>query len=231
MSRRLQIACADLDAKPLFWTDEDGHTRHGFEPDVAELVFAAAGLEFDWVFLPWNEFLTSVAEGRMDGVWCGQGIIPERLEVVDFSDPYTVFNESVIMRAAECVDSVEGLAGKTVGAIANSANMRLAKTFPDAILVPFDGASDDVFGDMIGALRRGEVDAIVDDDVALIPLAQDGELQIAFTVETRNPWGMGIRKGNTELLESINAALAKVKADGSLEAVWNRWVPELKYPF
>jgi ABC-type amino acid transport substrate-binding protein len=231
MSRRLQIACADLEAKPLFWTDEDGKTRHGFEPEVAELVFATAGLEFDWVFLPWNDFLPSVAEGRMDGVWCGQGIIPERLEIVDFTEPYTVFNESVIMRASDCVHTAAELAGKKVGAIANSANMRLAKTFEGVELVPFDGASDDVFGDMIGALRRGEVDAIVDDDVALIPLAQDGELEIAFTVQTRNPWGMGIRKGNTELLESINAALVKVKVDGSLERIWNRWVPELTYPF
>ena len=230
MSRRLQIACAALTAKPLFWTEDDG-TRYGFEPDVAELVFAEAGLDFDWVFLQWSDFLPAVAEGRVDGVWCGQGIIPERLKVVDFTDPYTMFNETVIMRAGEAVPTADGLTGKRVGAIANSSNMRLAKTFDGAILVPFDGASDDVFGDMIGALRAGQVDAVVDDDVALIPLAEAPDIDVAFTVETRNPWGMGVRKANDELRETVNAAIARVKTDGRLEAVWTKWVPTLRYPF
>ena len=230
MNRRLQIACAALTAKPLFWTGDDGE-RYGFEPDVAELVFAEAGLDFEWVFLQWSDFLPAVAEGRVDGVWCGQGIIPERLEVVDFTDPYAMFNECVIMRAGEAVPTADGLAGKRVGAIANSANMRLAKTFDGAILVPFDGASDDVFGDMIGALRAGQVDAVVDDDVALIPIAEAPDIDVAFAVETRNPWGMGVRKANDELRETVNAAIARVKTDGRLEAVWAKWVPALRYPF
>ena len=230
MIHRLQIACASLEAKPLFWTEKDSR-RYGFEPEVAELVFKAADLNFDWVFLPWNDFLPSVAEGRVDGVWCGQGIIPERLKVVDFTDPYTVFNESVIMRAGEAVPTPAGLAGKRVGAIANSANMLLAKTFDDAILVGFDGASDDVFGDMLAALRTQKIDAVVDDDVALIPICDASDIDMAFTVKTRNPWGMAVRKGNDELREAVNAAIASVKKDGRLESIWMKWVPELQYPF
>jgi polar amino acid transport system substrate-binding protein len=230
MSRRLKIVCAALDAKPLFWTEKNG-SRYGFEPDVAQLVFAEAGLDFDWVFLPWSDFLPSVADGRMDGVWCGQGIIPERLKVLDFTDPYAIFNESVIMRAGEAVPTHEGLAGQRVGAIANSASMRLAKTFDDAILVAFDGDSDDVFGDMVGALRADEIDAVVDDDVALIPIAETLGIDMAFTVETRNPWGMGVRKGNDELRETINAAIAPIKIDGRLESTWTKWMPKLQYPF
>jgi len=194
-------------------------------------VFAEADLNFDWVFLPWNDLLPSVAEGRTDGVWCGQGIIPERLDIVDFTDPYTVFNESVIMRAGEAVATREGLVGKRVGAIADSANMRLARTFDDAILVPFDGASDDVLGDMVSALRAGQIDAVVHDDVALGPIAETHDIDMAFTVETRNPWGMGVQKGRDELREGINAAIARIKIDGRLEAVWTKWLPELRYPF
>ncbi len=230
MNKRLQIACASLEAKPLFCTDKNGK-RYGFEPEVAELVFGEADVGFDWVFLPWNDFLPSVAEGRTDGVWCGQGIIPERLEVVDFTDPYAIFNESVVMRAGEAVATHEGLAGKRVGAIANSTNMLLAKTFDKAILVGFDGASDDVFGDMLSALRSGKIDAVVDDDVALIPIAETQDIDMAFTVETRNPWGMAVRKGNDELREVVNTAVASLKKDGRLESCWAKWLPELRYPF
>ena len=230
MSRRLKIACANLDARPLFWTDDNGQ-RQGFEPELAETVFADADLEFEWTFLPWIDFLPAVAEGRVDGVWCGQGIIPERLKLVDFTDPYTVFNESVIVRAGEPVTTSRDLADKRVGAIADSANMRLARTFQDAVLIPFDGATNDVLGDMVAALRNGDVDAIVDDDVALITVANAPDIDLAFTVETRNPWGMCVRQGNDELRKTINAALTRVKADGRLKAIWSRWVPGLQYPF
>lgn len=231
MTETLRIACADLDARPLFWTDPDG-TRHGYEPDAAELVFAEAGYALEWVFLQWKAFLPSVASGEVDGVWCGMGIIPEREEIVDFTAPYTVFNESVAMRSDSTATSPEDLAGLRVGAIADSANMRLAKTFPDVVLVPFDGATDDVFGDMIAALRAGEIDAFVDDDVVTVPLDREPDLRLAFTVETRNPWGMGFRKGNDEVRERINRALRTVQEDGRLRDVWNRWLPEdLAYPF
>ncbi len=135
------------------------------------------------------------------------------------------------MRAGEAVPTASGLAGKRVGAIANSANMRLAKTFDDAILVAFDGGSADVFLDMLSALRSGEVDAVVDDDVALIPIAETSDIDMAFTVKTRNPWGMGVRKGNDDLTETVNASIAQIKLDGRLESIWNKWVPALQYPF
>ncbi len=226
----LRVACADLDARPLFWT-EAGGARHGYEPEAAELVFAEAGYGLEWSFLQWKDFLPAVADGIVDGVWCGMGIIPERAAVVDFTDPYTVFNESVVMRAGTTATSPEGLVGLRIGAIADSANMRLARTFADVDLVAFEGATDDVFGDMIRALRDGAIDGFVDDDVVMVPLGDEPDLRLAFTVETRNPWGMGVRKGNDEVLERINSALAMVKADGRLSTVWARWLPDLAYPF
>jgi polar amino acid transport system substrate-binding protein len=227
----LRLACADLDARPLFWTEPDG-TRHGYEPDAAAIVAAEAGYELEWVFLQWKDFLPSVVDGSVDGVWCGMGIIPERQAIVDFTDPYTVFNESVVMRVDSIATTPAELAGLRIGAIADSANMRLARTFEGVDLVPFDGATDDVFGDMIAALRAGDIDGFVDDDVVMVPLGREPDLRLAFTVETRNPWGMGVRKGNDDLRERIDAALAAVKSDGRLRAVWSQWLPDdLEYPF
>ncbi|MFM8353172.1 MAG: substrate-binding periplasmic protein, partial [Actinomycetales bacterium] len=156
----------------------------------------------------------------------------ERQAIVDFTDPYTVFNESVVMREGTSATSPAELAGLRIGAIADSANMRLARTFTGVELVPFDGATDDVFGDMIRALRSGQIDGFVDDDVVMVPLGDEPDLRLAFTVQTRNPWGMGVRKGNDEVRERINAALTTVKADGRLLEVWQRWLPaNLTYPF
>lgn len=224
----LQLACIDSDAPPLFGLCDEHGMRHGYEPAAAELVATELGLAVQWVYLPWDEMLTAVAEHLVDAVWCGQGIIPEREAVVDFTDPYAVFDETVLVRKGDTARSRWELDGYRVAAIEGSANMRLAVTFDGAIPVAFSG--EDVFGDMLAALKRGEVDAMVDDDVVTVPLGADPAYDVAFTVRTRNRWGVGVAKDNRALLKSLNAALAAVVGDGRLGTVWDEWMPHLPFP-
>ena len=85
-------------------------------------------------------------------------------------------------------------------------------------------------GDMVAALRAGEVDAVVDDDVALVPLGDEPDLEVAFTVATRNRWGVAVAKGNQTMRGELDAALGAAIADGSLERVWTQWMPSLRFP-
>lgn len=230
MTRTVRLACIDSAALPLFDKSPDGKTREGYEPEAAKLVFDRIGAEIEWVMLPWEDMIPAVRRGDADAVWCGQGMTEERAALVDFTRPYAVFNETVVVRAGDPARSPEELAGYRIGAIANSTNMKLAETFPDVELVSF-GASDDVFGDMIEATRSGEIDGFVDDDVVMIPLAEeDPDFDEAFTVQTGNRWGIGVAPGNDALRAEIDAALGETVADGSLEAVWRKWMPLLPFP-
>jgi polar amino acid transport system substrate-binding protein len=230
VTRELRLICMDADAMPLFGPMRDG-VRPGYEPAVAELIAAELGRPFRWILSPWAEFVDGLNARTGDAVLCGQGITDARRERADFTRPYAVFDESVIVRAGEGIASPGDLAGRRVGAIAGSTNMALAETFEGAERVPFGGATDDVFGEMMDALRAGTVDAVVDDDVALLPLAGDGAFEIAFTVATRNAWGLAVAKDRPELRDELDGALAAVIADGRLEAAWTRWMPELAFPF
>jgi polar amino acid transport system substrate-binding protein len=107
--------------------------------------------------------------------------------------------------------------------------MRLAETFPGVDLVGFPG-TEDVYGDMIRALRAGDVDGFVDDDVVMVPLGEEPDLRLAFTVPTRNRWGVALRTGNDELRDAIDGALSETIADGRLGAAWERWMPWLAFP-
>jgi polar amino acid transport system substrate-binding protein len=226
----LRLACIDSEAHPLFDLSPDGgRTRTGYEPDAAALVAQEIGVSIEWTVLPWDQMLTAVRDGRADAVWCGQGIIPSRQEQVDFTRPYAIFNESVLVRADDPAQGPEDFSGRRVAAIEGSANMRLAETFPGAVLVPF-ASTDDVFGDMIRAVRDGSVDAMVDDDVVTVPLGEDPDFRIAFTAPTRNPWGVGVAKDRPDLLRLLDEALAQVIASGRLEAAWGRWMPHLPFP-
>ncbi|AQA06395.1 amino acid ABC transporter substrate-binding protein [Mycobacterium sp. MS1601] len=228
-STTLRLACVDLSAPPLFEKADANGVRVGYEPSAAETVAAKMGRTVEWVITTWDDMIPAVNEGRADAVWCGQGITEERAALVEFTEPYAVFDESALVRADSRVTRPEDLAGLKVGAIAVSTNMTLVQTFPGAVAVPFGGSAD-VFGDMIGALRRGEVDAIVDDDVALVPVGDEPDLKVAFTVATRNKWGVGVAKGNFALRDELNAALAAAVADGTLGQVWKVWMPDLVFP-
>lgn len=227
---RLRLACIDSAAPPLFDLSVDGgRTRTGYEPEAAALVAEEIGVPVEWTVLPWDQMIPAVQQGRAEAVWCGQGIIPSRQEQVDFTRPYAVFNESVLVRADDPAGAPEDFAGRRVAAIEASANMRLAQTFPGAVLMPF-ASTDDVFGDMIEAVRNGTVDAMVDDDVVTVPLDADPDFRVAFTAPTRNRWGVGVAKDRPEVLRVLDEALGRVIGSGRLEEVWTWWMPHLPFP-
>jgi polar amino acid transport system substrate-binding protein len=230
VNQPLRLICVDVPAPPLFDKAAPDGTRSGYEPPAAEAAAAKMGRTVQWVITTWSDMIPAVNDGRGDAIWCGQGITEARAAVVDFTRPYAIFDESVLVRADAMVSDPADLTGLRVAAIAGSTNMALAETFPGAITVAFDGATDDVFGDMVSALRAGEVDAVVDDDVALVPLGDQIDLKVAFTVATRNRWGVAVAKGNHELRIELDAALRQAIADGSLERAWKRWMPDLPYP-
>lgn len=229
---RLRLAAIDADAPPLFGLASAPGGRIGFEPALARSLADELGLELEWVLMPWGEMLPAAQRHEVDAVLCGQGIIPSRAEQVDFTSPYGIFHEGVLCRRGEAVGDPSGLVGQRVAAIAGSANERLANSFEGAVVVPFSGESDDVYADMLAALRSGDVFGVVDDDVVFVPLGEsDPTFELGFVVETHNPWGIGVAKDLPDLRAEIDAALARTIADGRHRKVWEEWLPTLAYPF
>ncbi|AQT80945.1 amino acid ABC transporter substrate-binding protein [Mycolicibacterium litorale] len=232
MTAALRLACLDAEAPPLFslWTPEAGRT--GYEPGVAEALGAELGRPIEWVRVPWVDMIPAVQRREADAVLCGQGITAERLAQVDFTRPYAVFHEGVLVRRGSGIHAPQDLVGRRVAAIENSTNMALVETFTEAIPVPFGPGSDDVYADMLAALLAGEVDAVVDDDVVFVPLgATHPDYELAFTVQTANKWGIAVAKDRPELLATIDAALGRMIESGRLRQVWAQWLPTLDYPF
>lgn len=231
MTGVLRLACLDAEAPPLFHKSPDGVQREGYEPAVAALVAQVMDRRVQWHMVPWNEMIPAVQRHEADAVWCGQSIIASRQEQVDFTRPYGVFNEALLVRRGSGITSPDQLAGLRIGAIAGSTNMALAETFTGAVTVPFGGATDDVFGEMLAALETGIVDGVVDDDLVFVPLDADPRFELAFTVVTANRWGVGVAKDRPELRAEIDAVLAAVITDGRLESIWRQWLPTLAFPF
>lgn len=229
----LRIACIDADAPPLFSLSSAEGGRRGFEPAVADLLATDLGRPVEWVRTTWPEMIPALQSGRADAILCGQGITADRLELVDFTRPYGIFHEGVLVRRGAGIATAEDLVGRKVAAIEGSTNMALAQTFAGALPVPFGaGGSGDVYADMLAALEEGSVDAVVDDDVVFVPLGEtDPRFELAFTVKTGNRWGLAVAKDRPNVRTELDLALGRVIADGRHRQAWQEWLPTLDYPF
>ncbi|MET0837464.1 MAG: ABC transporter substrate-binding protein [Marmoricola sp.] len=206
--------------------------RRGYEPAVAQLVAEELGRALEWVRVGWVDMVPAAQRGDADAVLCGQGITPLRQESMDFTRPYAIFHEGVLIRRGEPIRTAADLVGRRLAAIENSTNMTLAQSFEGAICVPFGSGSDDVYADMLAALKAGDVDGVVDDDVVFVPLGEsDPDFELAFVVETANRWGISVPKDEPEVLAELDGALGRVISDGRLRTAWEEWLPTLDYPF
>ena len=226
---QLTIGASDFDARPMTYV-ENGQ-RFGYEPDVARAVCAKLGLEPVWLNLPMAEFYTTLQAQTCDLIWFNQAITPERQAHSCFTRPYGLFNEAIIVRTKSPIQSAADFKGQKLGGLADSTNIELGEQFEGAELVSFPG-SDQVLPEMLAALRAGEIDALVDDELVLITAAEaDPNLHIAFTVETRHPFAIALRPEDDVLLTALNQTLDQLEADGTLKKLWEQWIPWRPFPF
>lgn len=225
----LNIIASDFDARPMSYLDT---TRTGYEPELARIVCDRLQLQPVWHNLPMAEFYSSLPSEAYDVIWFNQAITPERQQWVDFTRPYGVFDEAVLVRTDSSVQSAADLAGQRVGGLADSTNLALAATFPDVETVAYPG-SDQVLPEMLKALRSGEIDALIDDELVLIVPAEEAPatFRLAFSVPTQVPFAIGVTKGQTELFAALNTTLTELIADGTMAELWQIWIPWKPFPF
>lgn len=231
----LNIIASDFDARPMSYLTLEGE-RSGYEPELARLVCQRLGLKPVWHNLPMQDFYKVLKSGNSnnqpyDIVWFNQAITPERKEIVSFTEPYGHFDEAVVVRADSSVTSSADLTGLRVGGLADSTNIALVERFSGAQAIPYPG-SDKVLPEMLAALRAGEIDALIDDELVLLVAAgEDQALRLAFSLPTQEPFAIGVKKEQAALLESLNRVLAELKTDGTMAQLWSRWIPWKAFPF
>ncbi|MGG6240863.1 substrate-binding periplasmic protein [Nodosilinea sp. AN01ver1] len=226
----LHIATSDFDARPMSFLTAEGH-RTGYEPELARHLCQQLGLTPVWHNLPMFEFYTCLSTGKYDVVWFNQAITPDRQQVVDFTEPYGLFDEAVLVKKSSGIATVADLANKRVGGLADSTNIALVEGFPGAKAVPFPG-SDQVLPEMLSALRAGDIDALIDDELVLVVAAEeDDSLELAFSLPTRVPFAIATPKVNPTLNATLNAAIAAALADGTMAQLWAEWIPWKPFPF
>ena len=228
---RVAMECAYA---PYNWTQNDDSNgavpisgtsdyAYGYDVMMAKLIAESMGKEVEIVKLDWDSLVPAVSSGDVDLVIAGQSITAERLEVVDFSDPYFYASIVTLTKADSkyaTAASVADLAGATctsqLGTIwydiclpqIPEANILTAQETAPAMLVALEsGAVDLVVTDMPTAMAAT---AVYDDMVLLDFTGTAGEFEVS---EEEINLGISMEKGNTELLEAVNAVLATLTVE------------------
>ena len=210
--------------QPLFGLKNLEGKPEGFDVEIAKLIAGEMGIAPDKV-----NFIESVSANRepfiqqdkVDYVVATYTINDKRKEVVDFAGPYYEAGQDIMVAKGnpEGIAGPDDLAGKKVCSVTGSTPAENIRTnYPDADLTEFD-----VYSKCAEALKNGQVQAVTTDNVILLGLiSQDPEaFELVGKPFTEEPYGIGLKKGDTEFRNFINDTLEKLYQDGRWKAAWD----------
>ncbi|MEJ5217704.1 transporter substrate-binding domain-containing protein [Cognatishimia sp. D5M38] len=204
-------------AYPPYNFINDSGEIDGFEREVGDELCKRAGLECTWVTNEWDSIIPNLVSGNYDTIIAGMSITAERDEVIDFTQEYFPPDPSAYVALSGADMDVKG--GVVAAQTATIQAAYVAES--GATLVEFATPEETV-----AAVRSGEADAVLADFAYLKPIvdASGGELTIVDdSVSIGGGVGMGIRESDGELKAKMDAAIASMKADGTLSDLIAKW--------
>ena len=201
---------------PFTYHDTDGKLV-GFDVEIGEAIAKKLGVKAEFLEGKWDGLIAGLDANRYDAVINQVGITEARKQKYDFSDPYIASKAVLIVRADD--DSIKGFADLKGKKSAQSLTSNFGKIAEGAgaELVGTDG-----FDQSIQLVLTGRADATINDSLSFLDFKKhkpDANVKIAAEQENADYSGVIIRKGEPELLEAINKALADIKADGTYETI------------
>ncbi|MDP2120620.1 MAG: ABC transporter substrate-binding protein [Hoeflea sp.] len=217
-------------AYPPFNNLESDGSLVGFDIDIAKALCEEMKVECEFVTQDWDGIIPALLAGKFDAIIASMSITEERKEKVDFTNKYyntgpaiAVPNDSAITEATDA-----GLAGKTIGAQSSTTHSNYAEAkFPAAELKLYP-TPDEYKLD----IASGRVDAVIDDVIVLSDWlkSDDGKacckLLAALTpdlVINGEGAGIAIRKGETELRDMFNTAIAAIRENGTYQTINDKY--------
>jgi glutamate transport system substrate-binding protein len=210
--------------QPLFGLKNLEGNPEGFDVEIAKLIAGEMGIAADKV-----KFIESVSanrepfiqQGKVDFVVATYTINDDRKKVVDFAGPYYEAGQDIMVAKGnpDGIGGPDDLAGKKVCSVTGSTPAKnIRENYPDADLTEFD-----VYSKCAQALKGGQVQAVTTDNVILLGLiSQDQEaFELVGKPFTKEPYGIGLKKGDTEFRNFINDTLEKIEQDGRWKAAWD----------
>lgn len=206
---------------PYEMTTDDGGFE-GIDVEIASAVAAKLGLELVVDDMGFDAALISAQNGQSDMVMAGVSVTEARLEVMDFSETYAIGVQVIIVKDGSPIETVDDLA--------DAAMIGTQKATTGYIYCSGDYGEDHVTAYENGAtavmaLLNDQVDCVVIDNMpAQEFVANNPGLKILDTAYAEEEYAIGFAKGNTQLVDAVNAALEELRAEGTIDAIIEKYI-------
>ena len=216
----------DQDFPPMGFVGDNGEFT-GFDLDLAKEVASRLGLEYKAQPIAWDSKDMELESGNIDCIWNGF-TMTGREDDYTWTTPYMANKQVFVVANDSDINSQADLAGKVVEVQADSSaeaalreDQDLANTFGQLLTTPdYNTAFMD--------LEQGAVDAVaMDTIVAAYQIKQrNADFKILDDALSEEEYGVGFKKGNTELRDKVQATLEEMAADGTLAKISDEWFGE-----
>ncbi len=191
----------------------------GIEVEIMELIAAELGVEIVFEQMDFDSVLPGIQSGKFDVGMSGITVTDERLENTDFTVPYFLAAQAIVVTADSDITCKADLEGKKV-------SVQTGTTAEDYCMDNgYEVLAYQANNDACSALTSGKVDAwVVDNEVAIAMVAeQGGTLIVLEETMTTEPYAFAFMKGSDELVAAFNAAIDKLIADGTIPAIFAKY--------
>jgi polar amino acid transport system substrate-binding protein len=213
----------------------------GIDVEIAKAIADKLGMELEIKDVDFGAIIGGVQSGKFDMGMAGMTVTPERLESVNFSTTYATGIQSVIVSADSEYTSFEDFytgfdadgnpAGVKEGIKIGVQQDTTGDIYSSDVPAKWGFGEDNVIryktgADAVQALKSGKVTAvIIDNEPAKSFVAASDGLKILDGEYANEDYAICVAKENTELLDSINKALAELQADGVIDGIITKYIP------
>ena len=218
------VIASDVAWAPMEFIDEKGDMV-GFDVDLIAAIAKEAGFEYELRNTAWDGIFAGLANGAYDGIISSVTITDERKNTMDFSNPYINAGQVLIVKSSLTgVAALKDMVGMKVGV-----QIGTTGDFAVEAVSGVERKTYDEIGLAVEDLMNGNLEGVVcDSPVAADYVLQNdnykGKLKIVGEPFTEEFYGIAIQKGNTELLNKINAGLKKVIESGKRDELIKKWL-------
>jgi polar amino acid transport system substrate-binding protein len=213
---------SDTTSPPMESVDPASGQIVGFDVDVVNAICAKINCQAEFVTTGWDGIFAALDQGSFDLVASGVSITDERKKAMDFSDPYIVNSQAVLMRVADQGLSLDDFKaqGKKLSAQANTTDAQVA----EGIVGKENVSAYDSFSASVIALKNKDVDGVVINGANAAAYEREfaGELVVAIKDLQSDPLGLVFRKDDANIA-AFNEGLKAIKDDGTLDQLIGKY--------
>jgi polar amino acid transport system substrate-binding protein len=199
-------------------------TLVGFEVELMEALAKQLAVRERFVQNDWSNLVPSLERGDFDLICNGLEDTEALRQRILLSRPYFHFAEQLVVRRGSTLRALDALRGHRVGTLASSLAHQILRAHPEIEIVLY-GGQEEPYRD----LQLGRTDAVLLDSViaARYGLTKP-DLELADPDVARGTYVIGMRKGDEDLRDAVDAAVAQLGATGELTRIFTKWrLPEL----